>query len=82
MEHAAEILNTCHVASDGKSAYERLKRRQHRGELLAFGSAVMFRIGGKVPGGVMTERWHLGTWLEKRFHTEKHIVARNREMFS
>ena len=24
----------------------------------------------------MTERWHLGTWLGKRFHTEDHIVAR------
>ena len=24
----------------------------------------------------MTERWHLGTWLGKRFHTAEHIVAR------
>ena len=24
----------------------------------------------------MDERWHLGTWLEKRFRTEEHIVAR------
>ena len=24
----------------------------------------------------MTERWHLGTWLGKRFHTEDHTVAR------
>ena len=24
----------------------------------------------------MTERWHLGTWLGKRFYTEEHIVAR------
>ena len=23
----------------------------------------------------MTERWHLGTWVGKRFHTEEHIVA-------
>ena len=23
----------------------------------------MFRVAGQVPGGVMTERWHLGTWL-------------------
>ena len=28
VEHATDILNKCHVASDGKSAYERLKRRQ------------------------------------------------------
>ena len=24
----------------------------------------------------MTERWHLGKWLGKRFHTEEHTVAR------
>ena len=66
-EHAKDILNKCHVASDGKSADERLKRRQHRGVLLPLGTAVMF--------SVMTERWHLGTWLGKRFHTEEHIVA-------
>ena len=74
-EHATDILNKCHVASDGKSAYERLKRRQDRGVLLPFRAAVMFRVAGKVPGGVMTERWHLGTWLGKRFRTEEHIVA-------
>ena len=76
VEHATDILNKSHVASGGKSAYERLKRRQHRGMLLPFGTAVMFRVAGKVPGSVMTERWHLGTWLGKRFQTEEHIVAR------
>ena len=71
VEHATDLLNKCHVPSDGKSAYERLKRRQHRGVLLPFGTAVMF----KVPGGVMTERWHLGTWLEI-VSIQKNIVAR------
>ena len=62
------------MASDGES--ERWKRRQHRGVLLPFGTAVMFRDAGKVPGGVMTERWHLGTCLGERFHTEEHVEAR------
>ena len=81
VEHATDILNKCHVASDGKSAYERLKRRQHRGMLLPFGMAVMFKVAGKVPGGVMTERWHLGTWLGRRFHTE-HTLWSERETVS
>ena len=76
VEHATDILNKSHVASDGKSAYERLKKRPHRGELLPLGASVMFRVAGKVAGGLMTERWQLGTWLGKRFHTEEHIVAR------
>ena len=68
----------CHVACDGKSAYERLKKRPHRGELLPFGASVMFRVAGKVPGGLMTERRHLGTWLGKRFHTEEHTLWHER----
>ena len=76
VEHATDILNKCHVSSDGKILHERLKKRPHRGELLPFGTAVMFRVAGKVSGGLMSERWHLGTWLGKRFHTEEHIVAR------
>ena len=54
VEHAADILNNCPVAGDGKSAYERLKRLQLTRALLAFGSAVTFRVSFKVPGGVMT----------------------------
>ena len=26
----------------------------------------MFRVAGKVPVGVLTGRWHRGTWLGKR----------------
>ena len=55
-----------------KSAYERLKKRPHRGELLPFGAFSDVH---------MTERWHLGTWLGKRFHTEEHIVARKGDGF-
>ena len=67
VEHATDILNKCHVASGGM--------------LLPFGTAVMFKVAGKVPGGVMTERWHLGTWLGRRFHTE-HTLWSERETVS
>ena len=36
----------------------------------------MLRVAGKVSGGVVTDSWHLGTWLGERFHAEEHIVAR------
>ena len=52
-EHATDILNKCHVASDGKSACERLKKRPHRGEILPFGASVMFRVAGKVLGSLI-----------------------------
>ena len=50
VEHETDILSKCHVASDGKSAFERLKKRPHRGELFPLGASVMFRVAGKVPG--------------------------------
>ena len=64
-----DILKKCHVASDGNTAFERLKRRQHRGMLLLFGTVVMFRVARKVPGGVVTgdgfvikrRRWRIWT---------------------
>ena len=54
-EHATDILNKCHVASGGKSAYERLKKRPHRGEILPFGASVMFSVAGKVQKNTL---WH------------------------
>ena len=47
VEHATNILNKHHVASDGKSVYERLKRRQHRGVLLPFGEVALGAWLGK-----------------------------------
>ena len=61
--------------TDGKTAYERLKGKRHHGEFVRFCSRVMYRVQGKVQGGIMTERWFEGIWLMKRFHTEEHVVA-------
>jgi hypothetical protein len=63
------------IASDGKTAYERLKKKKHNGVFAKFGKRIMFRVQGKVEGGVVTERWLEGIWLGKRFHTEEHIVS-------
>ena len=72
-EHATDILNKCHVASDGKSAYERLKTRQHRGVLLPFWDSADVQSGWED-----SRRCHdgEGTWLGKRFRTVEHIMAR------
>jgi hypothetical protein len=76
VEHAVDLINKFLVSRDGKTAFERLKGKRYRGEMLAFGSPVMLRVSGKVQGGVMAERWFEGVWLGKRFHTEEHLVAR------
>jgi hypothetical protein len=75
VEHAADMYNKKLIASDGKTAYERLKGKKHHGVFAIFCKRVMFRVQGKDVGGVVTERWFEGIWLGKRFHTEEHIVA-------
>ena len=79
VEHATDILNKCHVASDGKSTYERLKRRQHRGFSSHSGQRWCSELLGRFQEA-MTERRHLGTWLGKRFRTEEHIARRRNDL--
>ena len=75
VEHSVDVTNKCHVFIDGKTSFERVKGRKHRGELHEFGMQVLHRIPGKPQGGLMEARWIPGTWLGKRYATEEHIVA-------
>ena len=77
VEHAADILNKFVVGADGRTAFQRLKGRKYTGTVLEFCSPVMFRVSGKVQGGLMTERWYEGLWLGKRFDTEEHLVMKD-----
>ena len=46
---------------------------------MPFGAFAMYRVAGKVPRGLMTERWHLGTLLGNRFpHRRKHCGTTGR----
>jgi hypothetical protein len=74
VEFAADVINKFVIGSDGRTAYERVKGKKHHGEFVRFCSYVMYRVAGKVEGGLMTERWMPGLWLGKRFHTDEHIV--------
>ena len=37
----------------------------------------MFRVSGKVAGGIMQERWFPGIWLGKKLHTDEHLVMKD-----
>ena len=60
--HAADSLNKLEVGSDGKTAYERLRGKKYRGELVEFGSTVRYRLPGVLqPGhGKLEPRWRRG----------------------
>ena len=77
IEHCADIHNKFHVYADGKTSFEKVKGKKHRGEFLEFGQKVLHRVPGKPKGGLMAARWIPGIWLGKRFSSEEHIVAMN-----
>jgi hypothetical protein len=76
VEHAADVLNRYSVGQDGRTPYQRLKGRKFMGNMLEFGSPVMFRVSGKVAGGIMQERWFPGVWVGKKLHTDEHMVMK------
>ena len=55
VEYAVDMINKRMVSADGKTAYKRLKGKKHHGEFLRFGSRVMYRVQGKVQGGLMRD---------------------------
>ena len=56
--HAADLLNKMEVGHDGRTAYERFKRKKYHGEIAAFGSKVLFRPPRKkLRGGNLNPRW-------------------------
>ena len=36
----------------------------------------MFRVSGKVQGGIMTERWYDGVWIGKTSLSDEHLVMK------
>ena len=69
VQHAGMTYTRFQVGSDGKTAFERLKGKRHKGEFLEFGSSVFHRVpekpqGGFRPIGVFTSLHRL--WMEAR----------------
>ena len=76
VEHCADVLNRYNIGVDGRTPYQRLKGRKFVVHMLEFGTSVMFRVSGKVHGGVMQERWFPEIWLGKKLHSEEHLVMK------
>ena len=76
VEFSVDLLNKVAVGKDGKTAFERLKGKRYRNELLPFGVRAMARVNGKPQGGLMQPRWVESLVLGTRFHTNEYIAAR------
>ena len=75
VEHAADTINRFAVGLDGRTAYERIKGKKYRGEVVEFGRMVMYKIPRKPEGDCMLERWVPGVWLGKRGLSDEHAVG-------
>ena len=75
VEHSADLINKFGIGRGGRTAYERLKGKAYRGEMMEFGSGVYYRVPGTPEGGLMAERWLEGVWLGKKFNSDEHVVG-------
>ena len=75
VEHAADILTKYPVGKDGRTPYERVKKKKYGGEMFEFGSVVLVKLQGKLHGGLMRERWVRAIWLGKRWSSDEHVVS-------
>ena len=76
VEFCADLYIRFQVGSDGKTAQQRLKGKHSNQVMVEFGTAVLFRVCGKVQGSSMGERWFHGIFLGKKAGTEENIVMR------
>ena len=74
VEHCANVLNRYNIGAEGRTPLLRLQGRTFVENMWDFVSSVMFRVSGKVLGGVTQERWFPGIWLGKMLRTEGHLV--------
>ena len=75
VHHAATPLNHFLIGKDGRTAYERSKKKTYKVELLEFVSCVYFLIPIEPQGGSMGPRWAEGVWLWKAGKGDAHIVC-------
>ena len=66
VEFCADLYNRLQVGSDGKTAQQRLKGTHSNQVMVEFGTAVLFRVCGKVQRSSMGERWFHGIFLGKK----------------
>ena len=75
LDYACDLLNRFKVPRGNKTAWGFIKVEPYSGYVYAFRTPVLPRLSGTVQGGVMTERWHDGSWLGLQCSSGEHMVA-------
>ena len=72
--HAADIVTKFQIGHDGRTAYERLKGKPCREDVVEFGECVLYK-SNRSDEGKLAPRWEPAVWLGKRWGTTEHAVA-------
>ena len=60
VQNAVDVVNECLIRVDCMSAYEKMEGRICHANVLICATPKMHRVGGKMYGGVLSERWYGG----------------------
>ena len=75
IKHAAEMVKRLSVGKDGKTAWQRLKGKKFKGELLEFAECVWYLKPGTKGKEKFAPRWENGVWLGVREESGEAIVG-------
>ena len=75
LRHGVDVHNKRQPGFDGRTAFERLRGRPYKGEVLPFGAPVLHRLSGKPVGGVLVDRWIPTDWVGKSSDADEHRVC-------
>ena len=76
VRHAGWLITHFQVKSDGKTPFERLRRRPYHGEVVEFAETVHYKEPPREPNSnKFDDRWFVGIWLGKSLASDEHYVG-------
>ena len=75
IKHAADMIRRMLVGKDGRTAYERIKGKKFKGELIEFGEVIWYMKPGTKGVNKFDSRWETGIWLGIRDESGESIVG-------
>jgi hypothetical protein len=81
VEHAADVMTKYQVGKDGKTAYERIKGKAYKKEMVEFGEVVHYRLGKRIGKMEKLEvRWGRGVFLGVIWRTGEALIGTSEEV--
>ena len=76
VRHAGWLLTRYLIKTDGKTAYERLRGREYKGEIAECFEVVTYKLA-ETQRGKLDAQSSIGIWVGKSIHSDEHYVSTN-----